>query len=127
MSLLTNVFLCKGSTDYCIWKPSYTYLYSSRLFYKEIDPFNIAWSPCASVWMGLAPPRMEAFCWLAMVGKISIAYNLRSGRIPFHTCLLMREGDGANRSLVLELQCNAVYLGGLCSKNAASGGVFLVL
>lgn len=30
------------------------------------------------VWLGLAPPRVKAFCWLAVKGKVSTAGNLRT-------------------------------------------------
>lgn len=29
------------------------------------------------VWMSLAPPRVGAFCWLIVLGKVSAANNLR--------------------------------------------------
>lgn len=31
------------------------------------------------VWLGLAPPRVETFCWLAISGKVSTADNLKRG------------------------------------------------
>lgn len=63
-------------------------LFSIRSFYRKLEPFSGVWPPCASVWMGLAPPRVEAFCWLAVAGKISTTDMLRRGwcRIPFQKC-----------------------------------------
>ena len=55
--------------------------FSSRSFYRDIDPFSVVRSPSASAWMGLAPPRVEAFCWLAMAGKISMTDSLRRGLV----------------------------------------------
>lgn len=46
--------------------------------FKRRDPFTAVRSPCATVWTGLVPPRVEAFCWLA-VGKISTTDVLRRG------------------------------------------------
>lgn len=34
-------------------------------------------SSCSLVWAGLAPPRVKAFYWLAVSGKISTVDNLR--------------------------------------------------
>lgn len=30
-----------------------------------------------SCWLGLVPPRVEAFCWLVVSGKVSMVDNLR--------------------------------------------------
>ena len=50
-SLLSNVVLCRDATDFRIWKPHSAGLFSSRSFYKEIDPFSAVTSPCTAVWM----------------------------------------------------------------------------
>eukprot|EP00268_Persea_americana_P007641 TRINITY_DN12894_c0_g1_i5.p1 TRINITY_DN12894_c0_g1~~TRINITY_DN12894_c0_g1_i5.p1 ORF type:complete len:144 (-),score=13.18 TRINITY_DN12894_c0_g1_i5:118-549(-) len=42
-----------------------------------MDSMNVVQSSGASIWMGLGPPRVEAFCWLAVAGKISTADILR--------------------------------------------------
>lgn len=34
---------------------------------------------CALAWLGLAPPRGEAICWLAITGRVSTADFLRRG------------------------------------------------
>lgn len=34
---------------------------------------------CALAWLGLAPPQGEAFCWLAITGRVSTATFLRRG------------------------------------------------
>ena len=80
--------------DCLIWKPDSAGLFSSRSFYREI--FSEVRSPCALVWMGLAPPRVEAFCWLVVANKISMIDTLRrkelmSDSISDMCCLCGRE------------------------------------
>lgn len=76
-SLLANIFLCRDAAEICIWNSDSAGLFSSRSFYREIDPFSAVQSPCASIWMGLVPPRVKAFCWLVVAGNISTADLLR--------------------------------------------------
>ena len=97
LCLLTNVFLCKDSSDCRIWKPDSAGSFSSRSFYQEIDSSSAAQSSCASVWMGLGPPRVESFCWMVVRGKISITDNLRRGleSMDISYVLPMQEGDGS--------------------------------
>lgn len=59
--------------------------------------FCFAWdmmlSPCALVWRDLAPPRVEAFCWLVVAGKILTTDNLKRFGVgtwkPFQMYLFM--------------------------------------
>lgn len=64
MSILSSVFLCRDVVDTRIWKPGSFVPFSLKSFYRELDPFGEVWSPHALIWMGLAPPRVDAFCWL---------------------------------------------------------------
>lgn len=63
----------------------------------EIDPFSADRYPYTFTWMGLAPPRVEAFCWLTVAGKISTTDILRRrgliSKVHFKLALLLREGD----------------------------------
>ena len=74
--------------------------FSLRSFYREIDSSSAAKSPCASVWMGLGPPRVEAFCWFVVRGKISTTDNLRRGLMSIDIsdicCLCRREMESVN-------------------------------
>lgn len=70
-------FFYAETANFRTWKPHSTGLFSSRSFYRAIDPFNAVSSPCAAVWTGLVPPRIEAFCWLAVAGKVSTTDVLR--------------------------------------------------
>ena len=122
LSILTNIFLCRDS-EYCsIWKPNSTGLFSTRSFYREIHPFSEVWSPCALVWTGLAPPRVEAFCWLAVAGKISTAYALRrnglmSNSISDMCSLRGRELESIDHFFI---HCDiASFIWGVFSKNVA--------
>lgn len=46
-----------------------------------MGPNDEVHSPRASIWMGLTPPKVGAFCWLAMVGKILTTDMLRRREI----------------------------------------------
>ena len=70
-SLLANIFLRRDAADIRIWNSDSVGLFSSRSFYGEMDPFSVVQSPCASIWKGLVPPRVEACWWLLVAGKIS--------------------------------------------------------
>lgn len=47
---------------------------SFNLAYEGTHPNRV---PSSFVWLGLAPPQVEAFCWLVVVGKVSMVDNLR--------------------------------------------------
>lgn len=106
-SLLANIFLRRDAADIRIWNSDSAGLFSSRSFYREIDPFSVVQSPCASIWMGLVPPRVEAFCWLVVVGKISTADLLRRGllskTISDTCCMCRREVETID---LLFIHCN---------------------
>lgn len=77
MGLLSNVFLCSDAVDERIWKPDPSGSFSSKSFYRKMDPFSEVRSSSTLIWMGRAPPRVEAFCWLVVTGKTSTVDNLR--------------------------------------------------
>lgn len=72
LSLASNAFLCRDEADSRIRKPNSSGDFSSKYFYRELDPCDMTPSPCALAWKGLAPPRVEV-----VAGKISTADNLR--------------------------------------------------
>lgn len=76
LSLLSNVFVFMDVPDSRIGKLDSLRFFSFKFFLWELEP--VVRPSCAFVWMGLAPPRVEAFCWLAMASKISITDNLRT-------------------------------------------------
>lgn len=67
LSLLANIFICRGVAD--------------GHFSSSLSPGNWrrSWmlGPLALVWVGLAPPRIEAFCWLLVYDKALTADNLK--------------------------------------------------
>ena len=70
-----------------------------------IDPFDAISSHCAAVWSGLLPPRVEAFFWLAMLGKILTADVLRrrglvSDTISYMCCLCGREMESVDHFFI---------------------------
>lgn len=77
LSVASNAFLCRDEADSWIRKPNTSRDFSSKSFYRELDPCDMTPSPCALAWRGLAPPRVEALRWLVVVGKILTADNLR--------------------------------------------------
>lgn len=79
-----------GELDAWIWKLSPSGVFSIQAFSRELEVIPVASS--SLVWGGLAPPRVEAFCWLAISGKLSTADNLRRRGILldaiFYICFL---------------------------------------
>lgn len=80
-NILVDVFLSRNLAGSCIWKPNSSGYFSSKPFYKELDLVEEVQSPRASIWMGFIPPKVGAFCWLAVVGKISTIDMLRRREI----------------------------------------------
>ena len=93
LCLLADI-LCRDLSDRRIWKSDSAGSFSSKSFYREIDPLSEVRSPCASIWMELGRPRVEAFCWLVVTGKIFITDNLRRESMSndiSNTCYLCRK------------------------------------
>ena len=81
MRLFSDVFSYGNSEASQIWKPSIPRDFLAEAFYSTslgIQPTSV---PFSLLWMGLAPPRVEPFCWLAAAVKISTVDNL--SRIGF--------------------------------------------
>lgn len=76
-SLLSNVFIRRNEADSRVWKPKPSSSFSSKSFYKAMESTVLVHSSCSQVWLGIVPPRVKAFCWLAVTCKISMANNLR--------------------------------------------------
>ena len=66
LSLLSNVFLCRISKDSRIWKPSISGEFLAKDFYSALEGNHLPRASSSLVWMGLVPPRVKAFCWLAI-------------------------------------------------------------
>lgn len=50
-------------------------VFTVKSFFRELEDALVASS--SLVWVGLAPSRVKAFCWLAISGKVSTTDNLR--------------------------------------------------
>lgn len=98
--------------------------------------FTIVLEPSSSmrhssvrVWTGLAPPKVEAFCWLTMAGEISIVDNLRRKGLTLvnlhETCSLCgKKTESIRSSFVVRF---LLFFGSISLKNVASCGAFQVL
>ena len=78
-------------------------------FYKEINPYKR--SPCAAVWTGLVPPRVDAFYRLAVEGKISMEDVLRRRGLVLDTTsdtchLCGREMESIDHFFFFFIHCN---------------------
>ena len=51
--------------------------FSAKAFYLASEGTLLHRAPFSLVWLGLAPPWVEAFCWLVVVDKVSTVDNLR--------------------------------------------------
>lgn len=75
----------------------------------------VAQSPFLHVWLGLVPLRVEAFCWLAIAGKVAVVDNLRMRGMmsdDLVACFSLCEKDGESINHVF-LHCDfATHLWG---------------
>lgn len=75
LSLFANVFFCRVRIIVC-GRPILSVLFPFKSFLKVRGLPRVR--PSSSlVWLGLATHRMEAFCWLVISSKVSMADNLR--------------------------------------------------
>lgn len=75
-NFFTNIFLCREE-DKLIWKPSPTGAFSVKSFCKAVEGRPRSRASCALAWVGMVPPLVEAFYWLAVAGRVSMADMLR--------------------------------------------------
>lgn len=73
----SNVFLCRDFEDCHIWKANSYGEFSCRPFHKALEDTQRGRLSNSLVWLGLAPPRVEAFCWLTVSGKASTVDKLQ--------------------------------------------------
>ena len=50
---------------------------SAKAFYLALDGALLHRTPSTLVWLRLVPPRVKAFCWLVVIGKVSTVDNIR--------------------------------------------------
>lgn len=48
-----------------------------KAFYLALEGNHLPRASSSLVWTGVIPPRVKAFCWLAVAAKISTTNNLR--------------------------------------------------
>eukprot|EP00268_Persea_americana_P062605 TRINITY_DN8040_c1_g2_i6.p1 TRINITY_DN8040_c1_g2~~TRINITY_DN8040_c1_g2_i6.p1 ORF type:complete len:254 (+),score=31.35 TRINITY_DN8040_c1_g2_i6:132-893(+) len=96
-----------------IWKPCSSGSISVGTFYGVSSVVLGSHSHLSQVWCGLAPPRVDVFLWLAVVGKISTVDNLRKRRITSEaiadTCVLCGKEEESITHLFLHCEsasCN---------------------
>ena len=54
-----------------IWKPNPFGNFSLKSFYEALESSSGEAHPFSIVYIGLVPPRVEVFCWLAAAERIS--------------------------------------------------------
>lgn len=70
MSVLAVVKLSTCRKDVMIWKPNPNGRFSVASFCMELDALKTFSDFKGSfVWQGIAPPRIEVFCWVALRGR----------------------------------------------------------
>lgn len=93
LSLLSNVFIWRDFADYHIWKAIPCGQFYCKSFMDFLEDTPTVRASSSLIWLGLAPPRVEAF-WLVVFGKVSTADNLRRRCIalekPSGMCVLCR-------------------------------------
>lgn len=120
LSILSNVFICREKVDTRIWKSCPSSAYYSKSFTRGLEGIREAKHPSTLVWVGLTPPKVGAFCWLAVFEKVSTADLLKRKalrRKKFLTCAHFVKRRG--RSLIIycsiagfRILCGVVFLGG---------------
>lgn len=91
-NFFTNMFLCREE-DKLVWKPSPTGAFSVKSFCKVVEGRPRSRASCALAWVGMVPPLVEAFYWLAVAGRVSMADMLRRAvlwRRASWTCVMCR-------------------------------------
>ena len=110
LSILANTFFYRDSKDSRIWKPSTYWEFSTKAFYLSLERTHSHRATSSLVWLGLAPPRVDAFCWLAVVGKGSTVDNLRRGLTSnnnSNTCVMCSKEEEFVDNLFL--QCEVAF------------------
>ena len=93
LSILANTFFfCRDSKDSRIWKPSTSGEFSTKAFYLALERTHSHRATSSLVWLGLAPSRVEAFCWLAVAEKVHMVDNLKRRELTSknisNTCMI---------------------------------------
>ena len=76
---LREFIVCDKLKDSLIWKGAPSGKYSTKLYCKSV--LHVASTDMEIwklVWVGLTPPKMEAFCWQLMRGRITTTEQLAS-------------------------------------------------
>uniref|UniRef100_A0A2N9I5C4 Reverse transcriptase domain-containing protein n=1 Tax=Fagus sylvatica TaxID=28930 RepID=A0A2N9I5C4_FAGSY len=91
LEVLYSVTIHRNEEDKLIWKPSPEKGFQVKFFYKEICSPDVGFFPWKSIWKTKAPPRIAFFSWLAALGKILTADNLRHhGVILVNWCCMCK-------------------------------------
>ena len=76
-TILANVFFRRDIADSRIWMLSPSGAFSYKSFSKELEGSRSIKASSSLAWLGLAPPKVETFMWMALFGKASTTDNLR--------------------------------------------------
>ncbi len=74
------------------------------MYYKALDPF-VGCFPWKNIWQAKVPPRVAFFTWLASLGKLLTADNLRRRNIILVSWCCMCKADGESVDHLF-LHCN---------------------
>ena len=102
LEILYSVTIHRNEEDKLIWKPSPEKGFQVKFFYKEICSPGVGAFPWKSIWKTKAPPRIAFFSWLAALGKILTADNLRHrGVILVNWCCMCKvSGESVDHLLL---------------------------
>ncbi|XVF45253.1 hypothetical protein PTKIN_Ptkin02bG0190300 [Pterospermum kingtungense] len=77
VALLENFYICNNLKDNLVWKGNPSGQYSSKSFCLSVlKKQSIIERDWKKVWTRLLPPKIEAFCWQVMHGKVAVKVNL---------------------------------------------------
>lgn len=68
-----------GKADIRVKKSCLSGEFLYQIFYIALDSSAVVHPAGAQVWLGIVPPRVHAFFWLAVARKVSTTKYVRSG------------------------------------------------
>ena len=108
----SHIFIPEEGEDR-VWMASHDGLFSVASFFSTLAESSVAFTPFSRLWRLKTPPRVLAFMWLALRGRILTIYNLHCrNRVLVNACTHVsgRRGNSRSSPLVLQNLSNALEL-----------------
>ncbi|XVF84598.1 hypothetical protein PTKIN_Ptkin17bG0050200 [Pterospermum kingtungense] len=101
LRVLNEYEVCRNFSDSIIWKRSTSGLYSARQYCKDVKNNGLhgeeVWK---SLWVGMAPSKVEFFCWQVFKGRLAVKECLFSRSLlninDLNCAFCMKERESVN-------------------------------